>query len=173
MLRKHVTCALSDAGVRGLTGNDQNWLETIPEKYRQFANTVFSDEAARELPPSRHGFDCEIILKEGAKLKTSEVYDMSEKQLKALKQLLDVELEKGFIRPPPRNPLPRLSLSPTLLRSLRTRDNYGSWSTTAILTQTSSWMSIPSHSPEPYSHDYRKLRYSQSLMSVQVSRMCS
>lgn len=89
----------ADPGVRGLTGNSENWLETIPERFRRFAHTVFSDEAAAALPPFRPGLDCEIKVREGEKLSTSKIYDMSQEQLTTLKALLDVELAKGFIRP--------------------------------------------------------------------------
>jgi hypothetical protein len=98
----HVEDALTqhklDAGTRGLTGNQPNWLETIPTPFRKYANTVFSDEAAAKLPPHRPGYDCDITLKEGEHLRTSKIYDMSQEQLTTLKQLLDKELAKGFIR---------------------------------------------------------------------------
>lgn len=88
-----------DPGVRGLTGNKENWIETIPESFRSYADSVFSDESASKLPPLRPGLDCEIKIREGEKLKTSKIYDMSQQQLTNLKALLDVELQKGFIRP--------------------------------------------------------------------------
>jgi hypothetical protein len=89
----------ADPGVRGLTGNSENWLETIPLKFRHFAYSVFSDEAASVLPPHRPNIDCEIHTREGAKFTSAKVYDMSSEQLTILKQLLDAELAKGFIRP--------------------------------------------------------------------------
>jgi hypothetical protein len=88
-----------DPGVRGLTGNKEGWLETIPPEFRHHADTVFSDLGAAKLPPHRPGFDCEVTIKEGEVLKTSKVYDMSQEQLRVLKQLLDAELAKGFLRP--------------------------------------------------------------------------
>lgn len=87
-----------DPGVRGLTGNKEGWLNSIPEPFRRFAHTVFSDEAASELPPHRPEFDCVITIREGEKLKTSKIYDMSHEQLTTLKALMDAELKKGFIR---------------------------------------------------------------------------
>jgi hypothetical protein len=89
----------NDPGVRGLTGNKEGWLDTIPSEYRHFADTIFSDDAANELPPYRPGSDCEIKLKEGEKLRQSKLYDMSTEELKQLKALLDLELQRGFIRP--------------------------------------------------------------------------
>lgn len=91
--------ASAEAGVRGLTGNAEGWLNSIPLEFRRFAHTVFSDEAAAVLPPHRPDHDCTIRIREGEKLSTSKIYDMSEEQLRTLKALLDVELAKGFIRP--------------------------------------------------------------------------
>jgi hypothetical protein len=95
----HIRATTTDPGVRGLTGNSENWLETIPLKFRHFAHSVFSDEAASVLPPHRPNIDCEIHTREGAKFTSAKVYDMSSEQLTILKQLLDAELAKGFIRP--------------------------------------------------------------------------
>ena len=88
-----------DPGVRGLTANQEGWLDTVPEEWRHFASDVFSNEAADTLPPFRPGYDCRITLKDGARLTTAKVYDMSQEQLTVLKQLLDHELKVGFIRP--------------------------------------------------------------------------
>jgi hypothetical protein len=85
--------------VNGLTGNQEGWLETIPLAYRRFANTVFSDESAKTLPPVRPGYDCSIDVKENGKLKTCKLYDMSQVQLETLKAILDEQLAKGFIEP--------------------------------------------------------------------------
>jgi hypothetical protein len=88
-----------DPGVRGLTGNKEGWLETIPPEYRHLADTLFSDTAAGILPPHRPDSDCTIKLREGEVLKTCKLYDMSKEELEQLKKLLDLELERGFIRP--------------------------------------------------------------------------
>jgi Reverse transcriptase (RNA-dependent DNA polymerase)/RNase H-like domain found in reverse transcriptase len=89
----------NDPGVRGLTGNKEGWLDTIPPEFQHFANTIFSDEAAGELPPYRPDYDCTIKIREGEKLKASKLYDMSQEELTHLKALLDLELKRGFIRP--------------------------------------------------------------------------
>jgi hypothetical protein len=89
----------TDPGVRGLTGNKDGWLDSIPKMFRQFANSVFSDEAANVLPEHRPEHDCTITLKEGATLKPCKLYDMSSEELEQLKKLLDLELQRGFIRP--------------------------------------------------------------------------
>jgi hypothetical protein len=89
----------NDPGVRGLTGNEEGWLDTIPPEFRRFANTIFSDDAANDLPDHRPNSDCVIKLREGAKLRQSKLYDMSQEELTHLKNLLDLELQRGFIRP--------------------------------------------------------------------------
>jgi hypothetical protein len=98
-VRASATSGSADPGVRGLTGNKEGWLDTIPPEYRHLADTLFSDEAASELPPYRQGADCVINIREGQKLRASKLYDMSQEELKQLKSLLDLELERGFIRP--------------------------------------------------------------------------
>jgi hypothetical protein len=89
----------TDPGVRGLTGNKEGWLETIPLEFRHYADSVFSDEAANELPRHRPQHDCKIQIREGEVLKQSKLYDMSREELEQLKKLLDLELQRGFIRP--------------------------------------------------------------------------
>jgi len=59
---------------------------------------VFSGEAV-VLPPHLPGRGCVIRVNEGERLTTSKIYGVSEEQLTVLKQLLDVELARGFIRP--------------------------------------------------------------------------
>ncbi|RYP58292.1 hypothetical protein DL771_011284 [Monosporascus sp. 5C6A] len=84
--------------VRGLTGNKPGWELTIPEKFRKYNQTLFSDPPIGEIP-KRPGFECEIKLKDGAKRKSCKLYAMSQEELQVLKQLLDHELALGFIRP--------------------------------------------------------------------------
>jgi hypothetical protein len=88
-----------DPGVRGLTANREGWFESIPEPFREFADSVFSDEAINSLPPPRPGYDCRITLKDGARLTVAKLYDMSQKELEVLEQLIKHELNLGFIRP--------------------------------------------------------------------------
>ena len=100
--QKHVEQALSikayAGSINGLTGNTQGWEQTIPPQYHKFLNTVFSDQSAKTLPPHRHGQDCSITIREGEQLSTCKVYDMSEEQLKILKQIIDENIKKGFFR---------------------------------------------------------------------------
>lgn len=85
--------------LNGVSRNEANWKETIPEVYHRFAETVFSDESAAKLAKLRPGFDCEIQIKEGEKLSTCEVYKMTEEELKKLKLFLDEQVSKGFLKP--------------------------------------------------------------------------
>jgi len=93
------TLNASAASINGLTKNDENWLQSIPEKYRRFAQTIFSDDSAAKLPPHRGDLDCSIDVKQGETLTTSKIYDMSKGQLDTLKNIIDEQLSKGFIQP--------------------------------------------------------------------------
>jgi hypothetical protein len=93
------TLKASAASINGLTKNDDNWLDSIPSRYHRFANSVFSDDSAAQLPPHRGELDCSIEVKQGETLSTCKIYDMSKEQLDTLKAILDEQLQKGFIRP--------------------------------------------------------------------------
>jgi hypothetical protein len=71
------TIARRAASVNGLTRNADNWTDTIPAFAKRFANSVFSDEAAQELPPSRPGLGCAISVRDGEKRSTCKLYDMT------------------------------------------------------------------------------------------------
>lgn len=85
--------------INGLTGNAEGWRDSIPKQYQRFCDTVFSDESASELPPHRENVDCEITLHDGAKYWQEKLFDMPLEQQKVLKQYLDTQLQRGFIRP--------------------------------------------------------------------------
>lgn len=68
----------------------------VPEEYHDFAD-VFSKSEADILPPHRP-YDHTIDLEEGATPPHGPIYSMSEVELAALKEHLDTELGKGFIR---------------------------------------------------------------------------
>jgi hypothetical protein len=85
--------------VNGLTGNADNWRETIPINFHKYCNDVFSDESAKILPPHRPGIDAEVHLKEGEKMWQCKLFDMPKDQLEVLKKYLDEQLSKGFIQP--------------------------------------------------------------------------
>jgi hypothetical protein len=92
------TAVEGDPGVRGLTGNKPGWEETIPERFRRFNPTVFADPPPGETA-NAPGFECKIRLKDGAALQPCKLYNMSAKELRTLKELLDHELATGIIRP--------------------------------------------------------------------------
>lgn len=72
-------------------------LEQLPEEIRDFAD-VFSPKKADRLPPHRP-YDHEIRLLPGKDLPFGPLYSMSRDELKALREWLDENLKKGFIRP--------------------------------------------------------------------------
>ncbi|KKF92157.1 Retrotransposable element Tf2 155 kDa protein type 1 [Ceratocystis platani] len=69
----------------------------LPAELSNFAD-VFSPREAERLPPHRP-MDHHIPLVEGAKLPFGPLYSMSRDELKALREWLDENLRKGFIRP--------------------------------------------------------------------------
>ncbi|GKU10804.1 unnamed protein product [Fusarium langsethiae] len=98
-IERRTELKILSSSVNGLTGNQEGWIEGIPEAFRKYADTVFSDDSAKTLPPVRPGYDCAIDIKENGRLKTCKLYDMSQKQLETLKAILDEQLAKGFIEP--------------------------------------------------------------------------
>ncbi|KAF6515026.1 hypothetical protein HZS61_006160 [Fusarium oxysporum f. sp. conglutinans] len=69
----------------------------LPEELREFQD-VFSPKEAEKLPPHRAG-DHHIELIPGGKLPFGPLYGMSREELTALREWLDENLRKGFIRP--------------------------------------------------------------------------
>ena len=69
----------------------------IPSQYSDFAD-VFDPKEADVLPPHRP-YDCKIDLVPGAQPSVGAIYNLSEPELRALKEFLDVNLAKKFIRP--------------------------------------------------------------------------
>ncbi|OBS16093.1 hypothetical protein FPOA_27763 [Fusarium poae] len=69
----------------------------LPEELREFQD-VFSPKEAEKLPPHRSG-DHHIELTPGGKLPFGPLYGMSRNELTALREWLDENLRKGFIRP--------------------------------------------------------------------------
>ena len=69
--------------------------EVVPPEYHDFAN-VFSEGEAKSLPPHRP-YDHKIDLEEGTEPPFGKIYNMSETELKLLKDYLDDMLGKGFI----------------------------------------------------------------------------
>jgi hypothetical protein len=69
---------------------------SIPPEYQDFGS-LFSEEESRTLPPHRP-YDHTIPLKEGATPSFGPLYALSHKELEVLRQWLDDNLAKGFIR---------------------------------------------------------------------------
>lgn len=70
--------------------------EGLPPQYREF-NDVCDKKNADLLPPHRP-YDCPIELLPGAEIPFGRLYSMSEPELKVLREWLDENLAKGFIR---------------------------------------------------------------------------
>ena len=71
--------------------------ELLPPQYSEFQD-VCEKKNADKLPPHRP-YDCPIELLPGAEIPFGSIYSLSEPELKALKDYLDEDLKKGFIRP--------------------------------------------------------------------------
>jgi len=68
----------------------------LPVELLPFAD-VFDEKAANQLPPHRP-YDCEIKLKPDSKLFYGPIYPLTEQESTALKEYIDENLAKGFIR---------------------------------------------------------------------------
>ena len=73
-----------------------NIQELLPSELLPFKD-VFDEGSANKLPPHRP-YDCEIKLKPDSKLFYGPIYPLTEKESTALKDYIDVNLAKGFIR---------------------------------------------------------------------------
>jgi len=71
--------------------------EVVPPEYHDFAN-IFLEGEAKTLPPHQP-YDHKIDLEEGMETPFGKIYNMSEMELKLLKDYIDDMLGKGFIRP--------------------------------------------------------------------------
>jgi len=70
--------------------------QLIPEHYHEFLH-LFREEDARKLPPHRP-YDHKIPLKPGTEPPFGPLYGMSHQQLQTLKDYVEENLDKGFIR---------------------------------------------------------------------------
>lgn len=68
----------------------------VPQEYETFED-VFNKVAAEVLPAHRK-FDCDIPLQDGAKVPFGKIYDLSQEESTTLKEYIDENLAKGFIR---------------------------------------------------------------------------
>ena len=72
--------------------------EIFPKEFHKFLNTVFSERPVGKLPP-RSKYDHAIELKPGFEPMRGAIYRQGPVHDKALKDFLNENLEKGFIRP--------------------------------------------------------------------------
>ena len=72
-------------------------LETLPIEYTSFTN-VFSKQESETLPKHRK-FDMTIDIQEHKKVPWGPIYSLSEPELQTLRQYLDENLKKQYIRP--------------------------------------------------------------------------
>jgi hypothetical protein len=72
-------------------------LSSIPEDYHEFWD-VFSKLASSKLPPNQP-YDLKIELEDGAQPPIGRMYSLSEKELSALRQFLDKNLNNVFVCP--------------------------------------------------------------------------
>ncbi len=77
--------------------NEDVNIENIPVQYRHLKD-VFSKQKADKLPPHRLT-DCKIVLEKDATLHYGPIYSLTEEESKVLKEYIDENLKKGFIRP--------------------------------------------------------------------------
>lgn len=77
---------------------DEQQPVKIPPEYEDLSK-VFSESLANQLPPHRGHLDHSIPLEEGAKPTFGPIYNLSETELEVLKEYIETNLEKGFIRP--------------------------------------------------------------------------
>ncbi|KAG5719203.1 hypothetical protein E4T56_gene11782 [Termitomyces sp. T112] len=76
---------------------EQILSEVVPPEYHEFAD-MFSKGSAKEFP-LHCSYDHQIDLEEGTSPPFGKIYNMSEIELRALKEYLDDMLGKGFIHP--------------------------------------------------------------------------
>jgi hypothetical protein len=91
--------AIPDAEINSLNSDDPNAdIPKIPECYKDLVK-VFSKSESQTLPPHRGHLDHHIPLEDGAKPVFGPIYNLSELELKVLKDYVDDKLKKGHIRP--------------------------------------------------------------------------
>jgi hypothetical protein len=72
-------------------------IQSIPEEYRRY-DKLFQEELETGLPEHSQ-WDCEIPLIEGQQPKFHKIYPLNPTQSQALKEYLEENLRKGYIRP--------------------------------------------------------------------------
>ncbi|KAK9652865.1 hypothetical protein HCH54_010281 [Aspergillus fumigatus] len=86
-----------EAALRIKKAQEEDLINLLPEEFKDYAD-VFSPKEAERLPPHRP-YDHDIKLLEGKTLPFGPLYAMSREELKVLKEWIEENLRKGFIRP--------------------------------------------------------------------------
>ena len=73
-------------------------LKQIPKEYHEFVN-MFREKTGIEALPQYSQWDYNILLEEGKEPPFSPIYQISEADLGTLREYIDENLKKGFIRP--------------------------------------------------------------------------
>jgi len=92
-----VTISNADSATGFAASTDPVDVSGIPEDYHEFKD-VFSKSSASTLPPHRP-YDLKIDLEEGAEPPIGRMYSLSEKEMGALREFLDDNLNNGFVCP--------------------------------------------------------------------------
>lgn len=92
-----VTVEDLEAALRDKKAQEEDPVDLLPEEFKDFVD-VFSPKEAERLPPHR-SYDHDIKLLEGKTLPFGPLYAMSREELKVLKEWIEDNLRKGFIRP--------------------------------------------------------------------------
>uniref|UniRef100_A0A670K6E2 Gypsy retrotransposon integrase-like protein 1 n=1 Tax=Podarcis muralis TaxID=64176 RepID=A0A670K6E2_PODMU len=79
-----------------LAGTEVMEKVKVPPQYADLSD-VFSEKEADQLPPHRP-FDCQINLLPGAQLPVGKLYAMSDREMQELREFIDKNLKRGFIR---------------------------------------------------------------------------
>ncbi|XP_069610855.1 zinc finger protein 729-like [Ranitomeya imitator] len=89
--------ALTEAVPESLATEPHVQVSSLPPAYKEFSD-LCDKKNADQLPPHRH-YDCSIELLPGADIPFGHVYPLAAPELQALKEYIDENLAKGFIRP--------------------------------------------------------------------------
>jgi transposase InsO family protein len=86
-----------DSSGHEVTVKEKRAPPTIPDIYRQYAR-MFEEELTEKALPEHKPWDHEIKLQEGKTPTFERIYQLSEKELKVLREYITENLKKGFIR---------------------------------------------------------------------------
>ncbi len=95
---RRVAAPNSEPQIQPLVGENGPWYKGVPQEYRtnEFRE-LFEENEATDLP-SHQPWDHEIPLEDGATLRPAKMYPIAANQEGALREYLEKNLKKGFIR---------------------------------------------------------------------------